>query len=92
MPAPAIVLNALFFPLVIAANILLAWAFLETTKAGIWPKGRFFGFLCRRPFQLLSVIKVLQQRIQDAENATEARRFRRCLHAITPFKLSLKAN
>jgi len=82
MPTPAIVLNLLFFPSIIAGNVMLLWVFRETKKAGIWPTEKFFGFEIRRPFQLFSVIKLLRQRIQDTEDAVEVRRYRRWLNAI----------
>ena len=82
MPTPAIVLNLLFFPSIIVGKAVLFWAFRETTKAGIWPTERFFGFQCRRSFQLFSVIKSLRQLIQDTDDAVAVRRYRRWLNAI----------
>lgn len=82
MPTPAVVLNWLVLPSLIAGNVMLLWVFRETKKAGIWPTEKSFGFERRRPFQLFSVIKLLRQRIQDTEDAVEARRYRRWLNAM----------
>ncbi len=71
----------LFFAAVIAANAILYWGFRETTKAGIWPKERFFGFEIRSPFHHLAVIRSLRQRIRNTEDPVESRRYRRWLNA-----------
>lgn len=82
MPKAAIVLNLLFFLPLLAANAILLWVLREVTEAGLWPTEKFFGFTVRRPGRLFSVIKLLRQRIQDAEDPVEVRRYRRWLHAI----------
>lgn len=82
MPIPAIILSLLFFPSLLAANVILLWAFRETKKAGVWPTEKFFGFEIRRPFQLLFVVKRLRQELRDTRDPVESRRYRQWLTLI----------
>ncbi len=82
MPTPAIVLNLLFFPAIIASSVIFIWVTRKTKKAGIWPTEKCFGFERLKPLQTLVVIKLLRQLIQDTEDAVEAKQYRRWLNAI----------
>lgn len=82
MPSAATALNLLFFPSIIAANVILWWVGRQTVKAGIWPTENFFGFRHGRPFQLFAVMRRLRRLIEKTQDAAETRRYRRWLYAI----------
>jgi len=75
-------LNAHFFPLIIAANVVLLWAYHQTVRAGIWPTERFFWWRRRKPFQTLNVIRQLRQLAKNSADPRQARQYRRWLIAI----------
>ena len=81
MPNAAIVLTLLFFPSIVASNVILFWVRKEARKAGVWPTERLFGFTISRRWGIFADIKLLRQLIQNTEDTVEERKYRRWLNA-----------
>ena len=82
MPLPVVILNFIFFPLIIASNLILWRQFRKLVLLNIWPTERFFWTTRRKPGHIFSVLSTLRQAETNAINKESSRMYRRCRHLI----------